>query len=140
MDWRCPYHQDAGLSVGLSVTKRLANVEITTPPEHTPFLENVTFTFRYYDTMTNQLITLAVDDISIFSELTELQPSEYTLTEDSGVFSVSINSTLLSAVLVQNWNLTVFVDWNDSAAPYFTDDQVSSSSFLSDLPGVNCWL
>ncbi|MHA2379907.1 MAG: COG1470 family protein [Candidatus Thorarchaeota archaeon] len=120
-----PYHQDAGLSVGLSVSRRLASVEITKPPEHTPFLENVTFSFRFSDTMTSQSIALAVDDISVFSELTELQPNEYTLVEDSGVYSVSINSTLLSAVLVQNWNLTVFVDWNDFVAPYFTDDRVS---------------
>nr|KXH77609.1 MAG: hypothetical protein AM324_03480 [Candidatus Thorarchaeota archaeon SMTZ1-83] len=120
-----PYHQDAGLSLGLSITQRPANVEITEPPIHTPFLENVTFSFRYYDAITSQSIALTVDDISVFSALTELQPNEFTLVETLGVYSVSINSTILGAALVQNWKVTVSIDWNGSVAPYFTDDQVS---------------
>ncbi|MFX1416547.1 MAG: hypothetical protein ACFFC0_07020, partial [Promethearchaeota archaeon] len=120
-----PHHQDATLALGLSVTQRPASVEITEPPTHTLFLENVTFAFRYYDTLTGRSIVPAAADVSIFSGLTELQPGEFTLTPEGGGYSVSINSTTLDAALVQNWNITVFVDWDEFLSPYFTDDQVS---------------
>ncbi|MHA2600977.1 MAG: LamG-like jellyroll fold domain-containing protein [Candidatus Thorarchaeota archaeon SMTZ1-83] len=116
-----PFYGDAMLDVSMSVTKRPANVEVIVPPSYARYLDNVTFEFAYVDMNTGGSITVAMGDISIYSGGALLASGEYSLRTVSSWFEVSINSTVLDANLVSNWNVTVFVQW-DGSAPYYTDD------------------
>jgi hypothetical protein len=118
-----PYHDDATLDVNVYVTRREANIEITTPPTQTRYLDNVTFQFVYRDLDTESVIgAITTSEIQIWAGGVLLTTGQYSITEVSGTFSVSINSTVLGAGLVSNYNVTVFADWNDAAAPFYFDD------------------
>ncbi|MFW9787176.1 MAG: hypothetical protein ACFFE2_09520 [Candidatus Thorarchaeota archaeon] len=118
-----PYHDDATLDVNVYVTKREANVEITTPPTQARYLDNVTFQFVYRDLATATVIdSITINEIQIWAGGILLTPLQYSISEVSGTFTVSINSTVLSAGLVSNYNVTVFADWNDATAPFYFDD------------------
>jgi hypothetical protein len=118
-----PYHDNAQRNVSVSVTRRTARVEIVSPATQPRFLDNMTFIFEFVDSINGQLITgITSSDIEIWVEGSLLVAGEFVMTETSSQFEVSINSTVLGSTLVSDLNLTIFVDWNDLLAPFYTDD------------------
>lgn len=120
-----PYHNDASRNVSVTVTKRTADVEIISPPSQTSYWDNMTFTFRFTDTISDEPISVSASNVIIYSNGTPLLANEYVITPSGSNFLVSINSTVLGTELVNDLNLTIFIDWNDSNAPFYTDDQTS---------------
>ncbi|MGY5854997.1 MAG: DUF2341 domain-containing protein, partial [Candidatus Thorarchaeota archaeon] len=118
-----PYHDNANLDIDVYVTRREANIEIVTPPTQAKYLDNVTYQFVYRDLGSGSVITtISSSDIQIWAGGILLTAGQYVVTGAAGTFSVSINSTILGAGLVSNYNVTVFVDWNDGSAPFYFDD------------------
>ena len=118
-----PYHNNATLDVNVYVTKREANVEIITPPAQVRYLDNVTIQFVYRDLGSGSVITsITATNIEIWASGTLLLLGQYQISGASGTFTLDINSTILSPGLVSNYNLTIGVDWNDLAPPYYYDD------------------
>ncbi len=121
-----PYHNNATMSLSLRVVRRETNVEIEVPPSQTRFLDNVTFTFSFIDVGTEWRVAITKADIVIYNDTQVLAPSLYSFIDQGGnLYVISINSTFLSSGLVDDHNVTVFVDWNDSLPPYYSDDQTS---------------
>jgi hypothetical protein len=121
-----PYHNNATMSLSLRVIRRETNVDIEVPPSQTRFLDNVTFTFSFTDVGTEQRVAITNADIVVYNDTQVLAPSLYSFIDQGGnLYVISINSTLLSSGLVDDHNVTVFVDWNDSLPPYYSDDQTS---------------
>ncbi len=130
LDSAAPYYKDAVRNVTASVTRRSAEVEILSPPGQARYLDNLTFTFAYTDTAgsSETRISITSSDIQIYANGTLLLNSEFTLTETTNeAFRVSINTTVLAATLVTDYNITIIVDWADGVAPYYEDDQTELS-------------
>jgi hypothetical protein len=120
-----PYYTDSILTLTLSVTRRGAIAEILTSPVQVMFLENISFTFRYIDDTTGKLILLGKDQVLVYSGGSLLQNSYFSMIFTGTEYEISINSTRLSSNLVSNWNITIYVQWQDNVAPYYMSDQVS---------------
>ena len=121
-----PYHDNAQRNVMVSTTRRTASVDILEPANQPRYLDNVTFTFAYVDSINGlRISSITASDIQIWSNVTQLAPGEYVLTLNGATWSVSINSTVLSSKLVKNFNVTVFVNWPDATSPFYQDDGTS---------------
>ncbi|MHA2015002.1 MAG: hypothetical protein ACTSUH_04550 [Candidatus Thorarchaeota archaeon] len=120
-----PYHDDAQKTISVTVIERPTNVEIVSPPSSTKYLDNVTFTFAFTDTINGRVIDISSDNIILWGEGVQLGPDSFIMTRVGSVFEISINSTVLSPTLVTDYNLTISVDWNSTQAPYYTDDMTS---------------
>ena len=120
-----PYYTDSLITLTLSVTKREASTEILTSPVQVMFLENVSFVFRYIDDESALLIPLAKSQLLIFNGGSLLPSSYFSMTFTGIGYEISINSTMLSSGLINNWNITVVIDWQDNVIPYYTDEKVS---------------
>jgi hypothetical protein len=117
-----PYYTSPQRNITISVTERTTEVEIVSPPSSTQYLDNVTFTFRYTDTVDTVPITgITEGDIDIYSNGTLLNPGDFVMNQLGSLFEVSINSTVLSSQLVQSLNITIIIDWNSAVAPYYED-------------------
>ncbi|MFX1483934.1 MAG: hypothetical protein ACFFCP_12205, partial [Promethearchaeota archaeon] len=118
-----PYHDDAEVVLNTYTIRRETNVEITASPQQTQYLDIVQFSFRYMDLGREQAITsITAANIGIWAGGVLLTGGQYTLTPSGDGFNVMINSTEFGGTLVTNYNVTVFVDWNDGNAPYYFDD------------------
>jgi hypothetical protein len=118
-----PFHDDAQVTLSVRVSQRETNVEIISPPSQTNYLNNVSFTFAYIDLLLGTPITTITEsNIQVWAEGSQLSAGEFVLSEAGGIYTLQVNSTLLSPNLVSNYNLTVFVDWNGATAPYYYDD------------------
>jgi hypothetical protein len=123
-DWSAgaPYYSDASRNITFSVTERQTTIEITVPPSATQYLNNVTFDFTFIDIDTRQVIGVSANDVAIYSEGLQLGTQDYSISAAGSGLRVNLNSTVLSASLVSNWNITVVVTWT-GGAPYYKDDQ-----------------
>ncbi|UCE11529.1 MAG: hypothetical protein JSW61_06245, partial [Candidatus Thorarchaeota archaeon] len=118
-----PFHKNAARNVSVTTTRRTATVEIVTPATQPRYLDNMTFTFEFVDSINGSKVTgISSSDITLYLEGAPLGQSDFTMTEISSQFEVSVNSTVLGATLISNLNLTIFVDWNDGISPFYTDD------------------
>ncbi|MFX1331043.1 MAG: hypothetical protein ACFE9W_05785 [Promethearchaeota archaeon] len=123
-DWSAgaPYYNDASRNVTFIVTERQTSIEITVPPSETQFLNNVTFDFIFTDAATRAAIGIVADDVRIFSEGIQLGAQDYSISIAGSGLRINLNSTIISAALVSNWNITVVVVWT-GGTPYYQDDQ-----------------
>ncbi|MCK4567980.1 MAG: hypothetical protein KAU48_11805, partial [Candidatus Thorarchaeota archaeon] len=120
-----PYHNNAQRDVSVTTIQRTATVDIVEPANQPRYLDNVVFTFAYIDLINGAQIGILSTDISIFADGTLLTGGvDYVLTPDGSAFIVTINSTVLSATLVSDFNVTVFVTW-DGSSPFYTNDGTS---------------
>ncbi|MFW9964718.1 MAG: hypothetical protein ACFFCX_14215, partial [Candidatus Sifarchaeia archaeon] len=128
-----PYYSNAQRNINIPVTERPSNVEIVFPPGQTWYFDNVTFDFAFVDLSTGERIIVGLSDIKIFSGLALLSYGDYVIQTIGSIYRVQINSTVISANLVSNWNITVQIDWT-TGAPYYRDD--STSIFVNTVGRV----
>jgi len=121
-----PYYSTSTISLTLSVTQRESLTEILASTTLVKFLENVTFTIRYSDVMNGKAIQLSKGQLLIYSKGTLLQNSDFSMSYLSSSYVVSINSSVLNIGLVSNWNITFYIDWQESVAPYYSDGRASA--------------
>ncbi|MHA2355818.1 MAG: hypothetical protein ACXADC_11625 [Candidatus Thorarchaeota archaeon] len=118
-----PYHENADVSVSVITTERDTNIQILTPPAQTQYWENVTLTFEYFDLGRSTAITsITASNIEVWADGVLLVAGDFVLTPIGSSFMLEVNSSILSAALASGYNLTIFIDWNDLAAPYYLDD------------------
>ena len=116
-----PFRNNAHQNITVRVIERTTEVEIVSPPSSTPYLDNVTFTFKYTDTISKTSITVTSSDIRLYANGTLLNPGEFVLNSVAGAFEVQVNSTVLSTKIVTSFNITIVIDWNSAVAPYYRD-------------------
>ena len=120
-----PYHNNAQRDVSVTTIQRTATVDILEPANQPRYLDNVVFTFAYIDLINGAQIGITSTDVSIYADGTFLTGGiDYVLTPDGSAFIVTINSTVLSATLVSDFNVTVYVTW-DGSSPFYTNDGTS---------------
>ncbi|MHA2040550.1 MAG: LamG-like jellyroll fold domain-containing protein [Candidatus Thorarchaeota archaeon] len=123
-DWSAgaPHYSDASRNVTIAVTERQTSIEITVPPTETQYLNNVTFDFTFTDIANRQAIAIVANDVRIFSGGVQLGTQDYVISVFGNGLRVNLNSTIISASLVSNWNITIVVTWT-GGAPFYQDDQ-----------------
>ncbi|MGD9397286.1 MAG: DUF2341 domain-containing protein, partial [Candidatus Thorarchaeota archaeon] len=119
-----PYYQEVQRNINVPVTERPTSVEVVFPPGRTWYLDNMTMDFAFVDISTGQRVVVPISDIKIYSGPTLLALGEYVVQLVGSTFRLQINSTIISANLVTNWNITIQVDWT-SGAPYYENDATS---------------
>jgi len=108
--------------VTVSVVRRQAEVELVSPPSVARYLDDVTFTFTFTDTLSGDPIAITASEVTLYVNGSFVDPSDFTMTQVGDNFEVSINSVVLGATLVTNLEVTISVDWLDTLAPFYTDD------------------
>ena len=131
-DWSAgpPYYRDAQRNVVVSVTERPTNIEIIFPPSKTWYLDNMTLDFAFIDMSTGNKVVVVLSDISVYSGLALLAYGEYVIQPIGSIYRLQINSTVINANLVTNWNITIQIDWT-AGEPYYKED--TTSVFVSTV-------
>ncbi|MFW9805739.1 MAG: DUF2341 domain-containing protein, partial [Candidatus Thorarchaeota archaeon] len=119
-----PYYGNTQREIVIPITERPTNVEIVFPPGQTWYLDNITVDFAYVDISTGERIDVALSDVTIYSETTPLAYGEYTIQQIGTIVRLQINSTVISANLANNWNITIQVVWT-AGAPYYKSKATS---------------
>ncbi|MFW9862188.1 MAG: hypothetical protein ACFFEX_08975 [Candidatus Thorarchaeota archaeon] len=131
-----PHYSDASRNVTVSVIERQTSIEITVPPSATQYLNNMTFDFVFMDVATRLSIGIVGSDVRIFSEGIQLGTQDYSISIAGSGLRISLNSTIISASLVNNWNITVVVVWTGGAPYYQTDQSTVYIDTISRLGSV----
>ncbi|MHA2359147.1 MAG: hypothetical protein ACXAB5_02655, partial [Candidatus Thorarchaeota archaeon] len=126
-----PHYSDAQRNISIPVTERPTNVEIVFPPGQTWYLDNMTLDFAFVDISTGQRVVVSLSDVEIYSDVTLLAYGEYIIQSIGPIYQLQINSTVINPNLVNNWNITILIDWT-AGAPYYENDEVS---ILVDIVG-----
>ncbi|MFW9964862.1 MAG: DUF2341 domain-containing protein, partial [Candidatus Sifarchaeia archaeon] len=121
-----PYYGEAQRNINILVTERPTNVEIVFPPGQTWYLDNITLDFAFVDMTSGERVVVALNNVDVFSGITLLTYGDYVIETIGSIFRLRINSTVISANLVTNWNLTIQVHWT-AGAPYYKSDATSVS-------------
>ncbi|NHJ13355.1 MAG: hypothetical protein EAX95_06740 [Candidatus Thorarchaeota archaeon] len=118
-----PYHDNAEVNVAVSVVGRETSVEITQTPLQTQYLDNVVLVFTFVDLLRSSPIPgLTTNEVEVWGNGVLLNTADYTLTDLSGSFRLTVNSSVLAATApISSYNLTIRVDWNNIIAPYYYD-------------------
>jgi hypothetical protein len=121
-----PYHDNASLSLDLSVIRRATNVIIVVPPSRTNYLEDVIFVVGFTDLGTGNFLDTDKSLVTVYNEGVPIDPSDFTFIQTGSDYNyeISIASSDLTAVLVSELSLTISVDWPD-APNYYQDDSTS---------------
>ncbi len=113
-----PHYQESQRNINVFVTERPTSVEIVFPPGQTWYLDNITLDFVFVDISTGQRVVVSISDIKIYSEETLLAYGAYVVQFMGSIYRLEINSTVISANLVNNWNITIQIDWT-TGEPYY---------------------
>ncbi|MHA2014509.1 MAG: hypothetical protein ACTSUH_02010, partial [Candidatus Thorarchaeota archaeon] len=116
-----PYYQQASKDVTARVVNRPTQIIVTQTPGDTPFLENVTFRFKFSDFLTGQLIAITKADITLSHGTghTIITTSQYALHATSTYYEISFSSTVLNpSNLVSNEEIQLTID-RSASVPYY---------------------
>ncbi|NHI88720.1 MAG: DUF2341 domain-containing protein [Candidatus Thorarchaeota archaeon] len=131
-----PYYSTSTLSLTLTVTERNSITEIVSSTTQVKFLENVTFTIRYSDETSGKAIQFSKDQLLIYNEGTLLSSNDFAMVYLGSGYEISINSSVLAAGLIDNQNITFYIDWHNTVAPYYADGRASSWVTVANRIGI----
>jgi len=121
-----PYYQERTISVDIEVSRRPVGIAVTRSPLNTQFLDNVVFQILVTDELNGSEISLDSTVLEISHGSGVVVPaSQYVITKTEGGYTIAINSTVLTSVLVDNHPITVRFFWGDRA-PYYTNATTST--------------
>ncbi|MDF1541356.1 MAG: hypothetical protein P1Q69_20830, partial [Candidatus Thorarchaeota archaeon] len=122
-----PFYSPVSRDVTSRVIHRATQILLTQTPGESPYLENVTFRFKFEDVLTGALITIDKTHITILHgpSLIALLPNQYSLTPYSTFYEISINSTNLDSSLVSAHQITMTID-NSAGIPFYAVRSVTT--------------
>ncbi|MHA1909306.1 MAG: hypothetical protein ACW98Y_18560, partial [Candidatus Thorarchaeota archaeon] len=122
-----PHYDNATLTLDLVVIERATDVVFVVSPTQTSYLENVTFVVSFRDLALSSLVSATKNLVNVYNGGTQLLAAEFTFNEIGATqtYEISINSTILTAILATDLNITVQIDWPSS--PNYYQDDVSST-------------
>ena len=115
-----PFYMPASRNVNSIVTQRATQILITQTPSDTPFRENVTFRFRFFDYISGSAIAINKNQITLMhGSSSEIYASNYSLTNYGTYYEISFNSTVLDSVqLVTSRQITLSINAS-AGVPYY---------------------
>ncbi|MHA2310536.1 MAG: hypothetical protein ACXADF_03515 [Candidatus Thorarchaeota archaeon] len=117
-----PYYLPASNDVNSRVIERTTQILITQTPGDTPFLENVTFRFKFEDYITGTMIPIDKSHIALSHGIAQtlIALGEYSLYDFGTYYEISFNSTVLNpTALVVGEEIQLEIDVT-GGAPYYS--------------------
>jgi DNA-binding beta-propeller fold protein YncE len=117
-----PFYQQRVRNVDIEVSRRPATVTVSKSPLNTPFLSNVTFEITATDQLESTGISLTKTNLILTHGLSHalIGTSDYSISGTNGVYTISINSTVLTSVLIDDYPIYILFVWGD-AVPYYAN-------------------
>ncbi|MFQ5832847.1 MAG: hypothetical protein ACE5H4_09110 [Candidatus Thorarchaeota archaeon] len=116
-----PFYMERARSVDIEVSRRPVGFTVSRSPLNTPFLENVTFEITISDSRDGTPITVDKSTLILsHNGGIAILNSEYSISGSNGVYLISINSTVLTPVLVTGHPIEVKFFWGDMV-PYYAN-------------------
>jgi len=130
-----PHYALASREINSRVIQRATQILITQTPGETPYLENVTFRFKFEDILTGSLIAIGKEHITLRHgpSLTLILPSEYSLTLFATYYEISLNSTDLDISLVSLHQIVLDID-KSGGVPYYAPRSVTTYATTVERP------
>ncbi|MHA1770420.1 MAG: hypothetical protein ACTSYL_08605 [Candidatus Thorarchaeota archaeon] len=131
-----PFYQSASKTINARVIQRYTQIVLLQTPGKTPFKENVTFTFKFSDFLTGDLIAITKSHITLSHGTghTVITDSNYALINHGTSYEISFNSTLLSSTtLVTNEEIQLAID-RSSGAPYYAPRSTTTTATTVERP------
>ncbi len=116
-----PYYLPAVRSLTARVTQRTTQIVITQTPSDTPFLENITFRFRFEDFLTGAFVVIDKSHITLSHGIghTLITSAQYSFYNYVTYYEISFNSTVLDAAnLVTGHEIQLEIDIS-AGPPYY---------------------
>ncbi|MFW9860885.1 MAG: hypothetical protein ACFFEX_00725 [Candidatus Thorarchaeota archaeon] len=122
-----PFYLERVRLVDIEVSRRPVSLSVSKSPLNTPFLENVNFELTIADSLDGSPISLNKSVLIItHGGGTLILDSEYSISGANGVYVISINSTVLTSVLVSGHPIFVKFFWGDFT-PYYANSTTSTA-------------
>ncbi|MGY5854086.1 MAG: hypothetical protein RTU92_11005, partial [Candidatus Thorarchaeota archaeon] len=121
-----PFYMERIRTVDIEVSRRPAEITVSNSPLNTPFGEDVQFEI----TITDILDSLGIDiDKSVLTLVyggsVTLFDSQYSLTGASGTYTITIESSLMTSILIDELEIDIAFNWGD-VAPYYSNSTTST--------------
>ncbi|MHA2201102.1 MAG: LamG domain-containing protein, partial [Candidatus Thorarchaeota archaeon] len=129
-----PFYLSAETFVSFTLRERTTSLELTTSPEPTQYLDNVSFSIYYQDSISlsgiaGATITLTISGIDLVEGL------DYVLESPTdGIYYISLNTTTLGAAGT-TISLLVRSSWN-STAPYYSTSTLTLSLSVTQRDSI----
>ena len=121
-----PFYMERVISIDIEVSRRPVTLTVSKSPLNTPFRENVTFEITATDVINGSLIDLDKSVLMLtHGGGTGIFGSQYSLSQLGGIYTVSLNSTVLSTGLLDEHLITVKLFWGDMI-PYYSNSTAST--------------
>ncbi|MFX1416245.1 MAG: hypothetical protein ACFFC0_05505, partial [Promethearchaeota archaeon] len=121
-----PFYMGRARNVDIEVSRRPVAFTVSKSPLNTPFLGNVTFEISISDFLGGTPISVDKSTLILSHDGgTTILDSEYSIIGSSGVYTISINSTVLTAILVTGHAISVTFFWGD-VTPYYANATTST--------------
>ncbi|TFG06064.1 6-bladed beta-propeller [Candidatus Thorarchaeota archaeon] len=126
-----PYYQNRNRNVEIEVSRRPATITVSKSPLNTPYLGNVTFEVTATDDLDGQGISLNKSHLILSHGAGEpLTSLQYALSGANGIYSISIQSTILVSELEDSHSISVRFSWGDFA-PFYMNSSTSTSATIT---------
>ncbi len=126
-----PYYVERVRDIAIEVSRREARLVVTKSPLNTPFLENVTFEFTATDGLSGSSIALTKSHLTVsYGSGTTLPDTSYSLSYDGTTYSISIDSQLITSVLVDSLLIQLDFIWGD-VSPYYANATTSTQASIT---------
>ncbi len=126
-----PYYQNRTRIAEVEVSRRPATITISKSPLNAPYLSNVTFEITVTDDLDGSGISVSKLELLLGHGAGEtLNSSQYSLSGTNGVYSISIQSTLLASELVSKHPISVKFFWGDSI-PFYANSSTSTEATIT---------
>ena len=129
-----PFYLQGSAHVNARVVGRSAQIQITQTPGETPYLENVTFLFKFTDVSTGEIVAINKDHILLSYGLahTVIAESQYSLVFFGTYYSISFSSTIFGAgSLVTGILVELTIDRSASEPYYVTRTTTTQASTVA---------
>jgi hypothetical protein len=121
-----PFFTQKSTTVDIEVSRRPLELSVSESPLNTAYLQNVTFEITVTDSLVESMVSINKGQLVLRhgSDILLLD-SEFVLTGSSGVYIISVNSTILVSKLAQGYPLFVEIQWGDEA-PFYSNASAST--------------
>ncbi|MBN2230117.1 MAG: hypothetical protein JW779_11065 [Candidatus Thorarchaeota archaeon] len=117
-----PFYQQRVRNVNIEVSRRPVSLTVSKSPLNTPFLSNATFEITVTDQLDSFGITLVKNNLILTHGIggTLITNNQYSIIGSNGVYTISINSQILTSILENEHPIFILFVWGD-AIPYYSN-------------------